>query len=301
MSLTKKTMIATLNIKMLGMAGKAWRLTRQIHADINATNDSGFYQKCKIDRASVSQIIKTTEHARAVHKRLTRPFSDNGDRLLPATRVNEYTREMRAAKQDFVNAVMDLEARWPAVIAKQHARMARSKKVMFVPSDYPYVKTDGNGGYIIEPNVDLKKFYKFDFELKPSPDEGHIVIELENETIDEIKAHMKRRQRKNLEASKLELWKRLMEPVKNMADICSNDKKVFKSLIANIEKELDILKDLNVTNDIDMANVLNDVKAQLTGYTPGQIRDDKRLKTELGKKAGHLSDVMSAYMGNGPN
>jgi hypothetical protein len=46
-----------------------------------------------------------------------------------------------------------------------------------------------------------------------------------------------------------------------------------------------------------MTNALEEVRQHLTGYTPGQIRDDKRLKKDLGKKAENLSNMMSSYMG----
>jgi hypothetical protein len=302
MSLTKKTMIAFLKIEMLGMSGKDRRLTKQINTDLNTSQASGFYQKCKIDRGSVRQIIKTAESARAIHRSLTRPFGDDGSRLLPATRVKEYTTEMRSSKQDFESAIHDIEIRWPVIIANQHSRLQSSKTVIFIPEDYPFVVTDpaATGGYRILPGIDLMPHYKFAFKLKPTPNEGHIVIDLEAETIAEIKAQLKKDEIKNMADSKLELWRRIIEPVKNMAKICSNDQKVYKSLISNIEEELDILRDLNVNNDIDMTLVLEDIKAQLTGYTAGQIKDDKRLKAILGQKAQQLTDTMDKYVGNPP-
>ena len=42
--------------------------------------------------------------------------------------------------------------------------------------------------------------------------------------------------------------------------------------------------------------MLEDVRNHLTGFTPGQIRSDIRLKTQLGNKAQQLSDKMENYM-----
>lgn len=291
-------MVANLNIELLGMAGKDKLLTRTVNTNLATSQNAGYYQKCKIDRASVSAVVKAAESARKIHKRLTRPWSDNGDRLLPATRIKEYTDEMRAGKQDFESAILDLEHRWPMVIAKQKQRLASSVKSIFVPGDYPYVYDDGNGGYTINPNIDLTKYYSFEWTLDPTPVEDNIIIELEAETIGELKANLKQREIDKLADSKLVLWKRIIEPVKNMADICSNDKKVFKSLIVNIVNEIEILHDLNITKDIDMTNMLKDIEAQLTTFTPGQIRNDKKLKDNLGKKATALSTTMDKYLGH---
>jgi flagellar basal body rod protein FlgC len=300
MSLVKKTMIAYLKIEMLGMASKDRVLTDDINkAHLQTSAKAGYYQKCKIDRSSVSKIISTTQHAREVHKTLTTTFGDDGWRLLPAVRIKEYTAKMHTAKMEFEAAVHDVEARWPVIIADQYKRLKSQKKVMFDPDDYPFVKKSKMSatGYVVQPNVNLMKHYKFDFELRPTPDQGHVVVDIEKQTILEIKENLKVQEQINLEKSKLELWRRLIEPVKNMADICGNDKKVFKSLVKNIEEEIKILKALNVTNDIDMTNAFEEVRQHLTGYTPGQIRDDKRLKKDLGKKAENLSNMMSSYMG----
>jgi len=137
--------------------------------------------------------------------------------------------------------------------------------------------------------------------MRPTPDKGHIVIDLEAETINELKENLKEQEIKNMQESKVELWKRIIKPVQNMADICSNDKKVFKSLISNIKDEIVILGDLNVTNDIDMATILQEITTKLTTYTPGQIKNDKRLKTNLGKTAQDVTNTIDKYMNAGGN
>ena len=297
MSLTKKTMIVNLQIEMLGTSAKDNSTTKVVNSHLQATNSAGYYKKCKIDADSIRPVKSAADTARRIHKDLTRPFGDDGWRLLPATRVLEYTREMRDAKQNFIFAVKDLEVMWPTIIAKQKTRLNSIKHNLFNPEDYPFVEADNDPNnqatYKILPNVDLSKFYTIHFELQPTPDAGNFVIELEAETIAEIKETLKEQNRQKLEDSKLELWRRLIEPVKNMAKICTEDKKVFASLTANIEKELKILSDLNVTNDIDLTLAMDEVKKSLTGYTPGQIREDKRLKKDLGTKATMLTSKIS--------
>jgi len=289
-------MLARLQIDMLGMSKKDWQTTKTVNISLNTAYDAGYYQKCRIDRKDVKDIIRTSEKARAIHRRLTRPFGEDHWRLLPASRVLEYTKEMRGIRQEFESAITDLEATWPAIIAKQQKRLGP----LFKPEEYPFVGIDSNNpcGYIVDSvGINLSKFYKYDFKLRPTPDSGHIILDLEAETIEELKTKLNKENKKALEESKKELWKRLFEPVKNMADICSNDKRVFKTLIINIKDQLSILSDLNITNDIDLTNMIKDVKKTLTGYTSGQIKDDKNLKEKLGQQATALSDKMAGYMG----
>jgi len=296
MSLTTKTMLVKLTIEMLGTSGKDNSTTVLVNNHLQTNQNAGYYKKCKLDNESIKDVKSTAEAARKIHKELTRPFGDDKWRLLPAVRVKEWTTEIRAAKRAFEYAVSDLNPRWPAIIATQKKRLT-SINSMFDPNDYPFVKKDNNpDGYIIEPNVDLSKYYIFNEDMQAMPDKGHLILDIEADLIKEIKNQMAKNHEQKMRDSKLELWRRLIEPVENMANICINDKKVFASLTQNIEKELDILADLNVTNDIDLTNAINDVRKNLVGYTPGQIREDKRLKSDLGMKAKLLSDKMTINM-----
>jgi hypothetical protein len=294
MSLSTKTMIVKLSTQLLGTSGKDNDATDVVNSFLQTSLQAGYYKKCKIDTASLKPLMTVVRQARDYHRTVTRPFGDDKWRMLPATKVKEYTQKMRGFKQDFKMEISDLESTWPAVIARQKLRLDSTKGTLFNPEDYPYVEPDPNGSapYIISKPVKLDHFYSMDYELSPTPDEGHIIIDLEAETIQELKDDLNKKNKKKLEDSKLELWRRLIDPVKNMAKICTEDKSVHKSLTKNIEKELSILSDLNVTNDIDLTNAIKEIKDQLTGYTPGQIRHDKGLKKDLGNKAAVLTDKM---------
>lgn len=299
--------MAYLKIKLLGMERNDHMLTGKVNKHLQTNVDAGVYRKCRLNRKDIGLIIKAAEGAREVHRDLTRPWGEDGWRMLPSTRVMEYTAEMRQGKAKFEKAILDIQRRWPAIIAKQEQRLGP----LFRFGDYPFVYSNPNYTtpiapvasntnaplpYIVDSNPNLSKHYLYDYKMRPTPDTGHFILDLEQEIIDELKDQLTDENQKNMEASKLDLWRRLFEPVKNMADICSNDKKVFKTLTTNIEKQIDILKDLNVTNDVDLKTMLKEVRDHLTGFSVGQIRDNKRLKNELGDKAQKLSAKMAGYM-----
>ncbi len=285
-------MIVKLSTQLLGTSGKDLEASNAVNTFLQTSLQSGYYKKCKIDTGSLRPLMIVVRQARDFHRTVTRPFGDDKWRMLPATKIKEYTQKMRGLKVDFKSEVSDLETTWPAIIAKQKVRLDSTKHVLFNPEDYPYVQSQAPQSYIIVKPVDLSPYYSMDYELSPTPDEGHIIIDLEAETIQELKDKLNKTNQKKLEQSKLELWRRLIVPVKNMAKICTEDQTVHKSLTKNIEKELTILTDLNVTNDIDLTNAIKEIENQLTGYTPGQIRHDKSLKKDLGNKATALTDKL---------
>jgi len=298
MSLTNKTMLSYLKIKLLGMEQNDHKISNQVNAHLQTQFNAGVYRKCRINRKDIKMVISAAEKARATHRDLTRPWAEDGWRMLPSTLVMKYTAEMRAGKAVFEKAIRDIENTWAIIVNKQELRLGP----LFKFTDYPYVYSRDNPApgqkpYIVDKNPNLSKHYLYEYKMRPTPEAGHFILDLEQETIDELKLKLNDENAKNLASSKIELWKRLFEPVKNMADICSNDKKIFKTLISNVKKQLDLLKDLNVTDDADLNKMIADVKYHLTGFTPGQIRGDKRLKKQLGQTAHTLSTTMEGYMG----
>jgi len=297
MSLTQKAMLTSLNIKLFGMEKIDYIATRSSNQHLGTSNSAGKYKKTLVSRYDISEVLKITDNARTYHRKNTAPW-DKDYRLLPSARVMEYTNEMRDFKKKFEKAVKNIENKWDSIIYKQNQRLGP----IFRPSEYPFVTTDKNekNGYKVDPNPDLSNYYHWDHEMTtiPSKENLHLIIDLEKETIKEIEEQMEKKENEKVENVKSDIINRLIDPVKNMADICLNDKKVFPSLTKNIEKTVDILNDLNVTKDADIDKMLQEVSIQLTGFTSGQIRNDKRLKVDLGMKAKIISDKMGSYMGS---
>lgn len=296
MYLTKKAMLASLNIKLLGMSRVDFKATRDANIHLCTSIDSGKYQKCRIHRSDVRDILKVAEYARDKHRKLTTPF-DKIWNLLPSTLLLEYTAEMRDCKQKFNLARKDIENKWKIIVDKQAKRLGP----LFRYNEYPFVYKDvkNSSGYVVDTTVDLSPYYYFDHQLSTVPSKDHVIIDIENETLEEIKNEIEQREIEKLKINKLSILKRLIEPVQNIADICVNDKKVFESLVENLEQVIDVLTELNVANDADVATLIKETKDHLCGFTPGQIRNDKNLKRDLGNKAQMLSQKMNVIMKSG--
>jgi len=138
----------------------------------------------------------------------------------------------------------------------------------------------------------------FDHEMRPVPSEGHIIIDIEAETLQEIKDKFVKDEEAHLQKAMLDTWCKLLEPVRTMADICGNDKKIFQSVIANLESVVQIVPTLNLVDDERLTDMVDDIKNNLLGVTTGQIRNDKQLKEDLGKQATKIADKMDTYMGS---
>ena len=156
---------------------------------------------------------------------------------------------------------------------------------MFNPTDYP-------------PKHEVADWFVFKTGQLPVPSVDHFILDLNDQAVEKLKRDLEKSNKEKFDASYLDMFKRLYAPVSKMADICGNDKKVFDSLIINLDSTLDILNDLNVTNDVNFMQMVTEIRNDLTGYTPGQIRKNKHLKQQLGETAEEIKAKMTAMMGD---
>lgn len=266
----------------MGLSRKDAKITDVAH-DAYGINDkrAGYYRKFKVDRADVVKISKVANQARSFHRLMTIPWGYDKYRMLPATLIQKYTRKIKQYKLDFFGHVSDLEARWPSIVSAAKLRLGPA----FEPADYP--KAD-----------EIKWLYNFDVHFKPVPQDDHFVLEVEKETLREIKDKLNKEQESNMENAMKNLWHRLYEVVERMA-VRLDDKnpKIYKTLVSNIEQLTAILPDLNLSGDPVLTDMCNDVKDKLCIYTPGQLKQDARARKETAKEAKEIQDRMAAIMG----
>jgi hypothetical protein len=283
MSLTEKAMLAKISCSIIGQKKKDDIATTKANNALNTSQQAGMYMKCKISRENIIDVLRARDKATALHRKMTTPFTSDGWGLISADLVIEYGRHMSNFKIEFEAAVGDFVRRWVAVVAFESNRLGP----LFNQNEYP------SQGVVADE-------FLFYHRLKPVPDEGHIILDLEAEDLEEIKSQLKKENDENLKRSMKDMWNRLFDPVANMADICSNDKKVFGSLITKLEDIVDILPTLNIIHDADLNVMAQEIKYKLLGHTVGQIKDDKKLKKKLGKEAEDLADKVRNFMGSVP-
>ncbi len=283
-SLVSKAMIAKISFSMIGMRKKDNVATNRANNLLQTSQAAGMYQKCRISRKNIIDVIRVKDQISRLHRNSTTPFTKDGWGLIAADLVMGYSTQMSDYKQQFYLAADDVQNRWPAIVADEQQRLGP----LFNANEYP-------------PQNKVKNYFRFTHELKPITDVesafDHLVLSVEKEVIEDLKHEMRKEREKSIERSQKDMWDRLFEPVEKMADICLNDKKVFKSVITNLEHIIDIMPQLNIVDNTDLTNMADEIKAKLLSHTVGQIRDDKHLKKSLGTEAEQLVGKMKHYMG----
>jgi hypothetical protein len=273
-------MISTLNISMIGISGKDETATQQANISLNTNQNAGYYSKCKVNRDDIRLILTIANDARRYRRNLTRPWGQGDTRLLPSTEVLDYTSNMSKFQFRFEQEVVEIQRNWPSIMHEQKVRLGP----LFDPDEYPA-------------QHEVPNCFGFRQELLPVPEGSHFVLDLEKRVLDQLRERLDTENKKRMQDSMKEMWQRLYEPVANMAYICGEDKSVHKSLVANVENAIAILKRLNITNDQDFADMIELAELRLVGWTTNQIRKNKDLKAKLGEEAKDISAKLEVIMG----
>lgn len=272
----------SLEICQLGLSKKDKDITEKAHTAAGITdNRAGYYRKFVLHKSNILPIFQTANSARAYHRFMTVPWGYDKYRLLPSKLILKYTVKIKEFKIQFLSHVDDLVQRWPYILTE-------AQKVLgpvYDPKDYP---TQGS----------LKKHYEFNIHFKPVPQDNHFILQVEEKTLQEMKESLNKEQEKNINEAMSSLWHRLFEVVDRMATrLDDSNPRIYKTLVTNIEELVDLLPDLNISNDPQLTEMCKQAKDRLCSFTPGQLKKDDKVKSQVAKDAAQIRDTMSVIMG----
>lgn len=310
-TLNEKAMLVQLRIK--GWSGRklddeATNFTLQSH---QAQEGMGRFTKLLVERDVLKPIKKCENEARKVHKELTLPWNENGQRILPAKAFNEYQKQMASIKRDWEAAVQTLLNAYEDHIETSRGLLGG----LFKPEDYPE-------------QHELEDLYDFDPELAPLPVDD-FRVKMSDAEMDRIKGDVQRRNEARLNAAMGDVYHRLHSVVAHMAERLRaykvetievqakdrNGKPVFEddgkprmvekvtrtnplhdSILTNTKELCDMMPLLNLTNDPELDAMVEAVKAQLLAVDGTTLRDDEAARKDVADKAEEITGLMAAMM-----
>jgi hypothetical protein len=262
--LTDHAMLASLNISQWSARKHDKSVTMEVDKAHNA-KDGGRYNKLLIDKTALDPADKVASAARQHHYKVTLPWGDNGDRLLPASLFMDYTQTMRQFKTEFESRVSDLVRQYPTLVQAARNRLG----TMYDPNDYP---------------SNIRDRFEFATSFSPVPTADDFRVNLSAEHVEHIKADITARlQARQIDAVK-DVWGRVRKVVSKIHEQTSDeDRKIYDSAIENARELVDMLPALNLTGDQELNQIESDVRKLLV--PPDRLRADKRLRADTAKAA----------------
>lgn len=199
----------------------------------------------------------------------TLPWSNSGLRLIPTAKFFDFKTTLDKYKTEFEGLVSDFVTDYPTRIAAQAFKLGS----MFDRSEYP----DAN---------DIAHKFRFSYCFSPVPEAGHFLVDLGEEMEKELRDEYEKAYEERVNSAMKDLWTRLKDSLDKIAERLTPDEggknKIFRdSLVDNVLDLCGMLRDLNVTNDVNLEKARREVEMLLSGVVADDLRKSEEIRKDV--------------------
>jgi hypothetical protein len=246
----------------------------------HAAKDAGRYNKQLINKAALDPISKIAGAARDYHYKVTLPWGNNGERLLPAALFLDYAENMRMYKDTFAQRAREFVGIYPDLVRDARTRLGS----MYNALDYPAAS-------------DIADKFDIATSFTPVPSANDFRVDLSEEYVDKIKSEITSAVEERQRDAVKHCWDRVRDVVGKIHERLEDKDKTFRdSLIENARELVSILPALNITGDPELISIEADVKTLLVH--PDVLRNNPVTRSETAVRAAEIMKRMEAFRGN---
>jgi hypothetical protein len=143
---------------------------------------------------------------------------------------------------------------------------------------------------------ELRVKFNMDMAVFPVPSSDFRVA-IGSEELSRIQQDVERRVKDAEQAALKDVWQRLYDRVKHMAEKLADPKAIFRdSMLENTREICALLPRLNFSDDPNLEAMRQQVEASLLKH-PEALRNDPDLRQDTAAEAKKIMDAMGAFMG----
>lgn len=241
----------------------------------------GVYRKRLLPKEALEKRKSIGGAAREFHNRVTRPWMDDGVRVLPATLLKEYMVQMRKFRTDAEAADDEFFKQYSSFI--KEAKLLLGK--LFNEEDYPDMSS-------------IRSKFGFHVGVYPIPNLQDWRVDLPQKELDELRKQAEGQLSATQKEAVKDLWGRLAKVIEHVQDRLSKDDNKFKnSLLGNVKEMLGLLVHLNIENDPQLEEMRVEIEKKIMSHTSDELRDDPQARHTVSKDAASILKKMQGYIG----
>jgi hypothetical protein len=279
MNLNDRALLVQLSISQWSARKYDKKVTRQV-ADTNGTTmDAGRYNKSLLPMNDLlDHVHKKSTHIREKLYKNTLPWGIEGTMMLPTANYLQFMTEFRTEKAEWDSLVSAFINQYDTL--KQDAQ--RILGTLYDPADYPST-------------TDLWQKFHMDMSVFPVPSTD-FRVSIASDELTRIQQDVERRVTEAQTKALLDVWQRLFDRVKHMAEKLADPKAIFRdSLVENAREMCALLPRLNFADDPNLEAMRQQVEATLLKH-PDALRNDPDLRRDTAAEAKAIMDKMSVFM-----
>lgn len=261
------------------------KVTQKVNAEHGASEDAGRYNKLLIEAKRLQRINGLVSKARDLHYRLTKPWADQGLRILPNRLHAKFAEEFRVLKREFNEAVDEFCAGYPDFVAERR----RALNGLFDANDYP------------SPD-EIRSKFNLDTKTFPVPDSDDFRSDvLDKDMLDDIRREMDATNAKVLDGAMRDTVDEIAKVIGHMSEklkAYKNDNSFFTgSLVDNVRELADLLPAFNFADDPKFDAVAERIKRELCVEEAETLRKDDTVRASVQKSADDILKDVESLLG----
>jgi hypothetical protein len=280
MNLNDRALLVQLTISQWTARKYDKKATRQV-ADANSTiMDAGRYNKALLPMNDyLDHVHKKSTHIRQKYYDATLPWGMDGTQMLPTSNYLNFMSEFRKERDEWNMLVNNFVHNYDQL--RQNAQ--RILGTLYDPADYPTA-------------TDIRRKFNMDVAVFPVPS-ADFRVSIGSEELSRIQQDVERRVKDAEQIAMKEVWTRLYDRVKHIAEKLADPKAIFRdSMVENAREICALLPRLNFADDPNLEAMRQQVEASLLKH-PEALRTNPDLRRDTAADAKKIMDAMSVFMG----
>lgn len=249
------------------------KTTEEVKVWKQLSGDVGDWRDKRFEKDDYLIISKPLSAIRALHYTYTTPY-EKGTAILPVALYDKYRDEVELKGAQIVEqARIDWRAAYPGMVEKAR----NNKNGEFKPGQYHVDRDSGDIDW-----TSVMDEFKFNVSYSAWPQAEQYVGKIAPELVDVLRQS----ERQALEASNADVLRRLLEPLRAMADKLADPEAVFRdTLVTNLQEIAEIAPSLNVGDNPANLSLAEQIKAKFSNINPDTLRKSTVYRRETSEQA----------------
>jgi hypothetical protein len=280
MNLNDRALLVQLNVSQWTARKHDKGASKEVTTAHGAASAAGRFNKSLLPmNDKLDNIHKKTTLIRAKYYDNTLPWGLDGTMMLPTANYLNFMSEFRKERGEWNALVQEFLDNYDQM--KLDAQ--RILGSLYNHSDYPN-------------RSELRIKFNMDMAVFPVPS-SDFRVSIGSEELSRIQQDVERRVKDAEQAALKDVWNRLYDRVKHMAEKLADPKAIFRdSMLENTREICALLPRLNFTDDPNLEAMRQQVEASLLKH-PEALRNDPDLRHDTAVEAKKIMDAMGAFMG----
>jgi hypothetical protein len=280
MNLNDRALLVQLNVSQWTARKYDKSASKEVTTAHGAASAAGRFNKSLLPmNDKLDNIHKKTTFIRQKYYDNTLPWGMDGTMMLPTANYLSFMSDFRKEKGEWEMLVQDFLSDYDQM--KQDAQ--RILGSLYNAADYPL-------------RFELAHKFKMDMAVFPVPS-ADFRVSIGSEELSRIQADVVRRVKDAERTAMLDIWQRLFDRVKHMAEKLADPKAIFRdSMVENAREICALLPRLNFNDDPNLEALRQEVEGKLIRH-PEALRNDPDLRRDTAAEAKKIMDAMSVFMG----